>query len=170
MSFVPGDRQRFGLVLPFTLADNLVLTQYDETPYARGISRDERAIEEWAARAIAEYDIRAPSPRRACRRRSRVATSRRSSWHASSAATSRSCVLDQPTRGLDVGSIEFIHERVIAKRDQGAAVLLVSAELDEVMELSDRIGVMYAGVIVAAHGCAHGEQGGRRAPHGDRGT
>ena len=58
-------------------------------------------------------------------------------------------VLDQPTRGLDVGSIEFIHRQVIAKRDAGTAVLLVSAELDEVLEMSDRIGVMYAGRIVA---------------------
>jgi simple sugar transport system ATP-binding protein len=148
MSFVPGDRQRFGLVLPFTLADNLVLTQYDEAPYARGITRDEGAVGEWAGRAIAEYVIRAPSPQ--------VTSGTLSGGNQQKVVVAREfsrdlsvLVLDQPTRGLDVGSIEFIHERVIAKRDQGAAVLLVSAELDEVMELSDRIGVMYAGVIVA---------------------
>jgi simple sugar transport system ATP-binding protein len=148
MSFVPGDRQRFGLVLSFPLADNLVLTQYDEAPYARGISRNDGAVAEWAERAVAEYDIRAPSVE--------VPAGTLSGGNQQKVVVAREfsrdltvLVLDQPTRGLDVGSVEFIHERVIAKRDQGAAVLLVSAELDEVMELSDRIGVMYAGAIVA---------------------
>ena len=148
MSFVPGDRQRFGLVLPFSLSDNLVLTQYDEPPYAKGINRDEHAIAEWASRAVEEYDIRTPSPD--------VPVSTLSGGNQQKAVVAREfsrdlsvLLLDQPTRGLDVGSIEFIHKRVIAKRDQGAAVLLVSAELDEVLELSDRIGVMYAGRLVA---------------------
>jgi simple sugar transport system ATP-binding protein len=148
MSFVPGDRHRFGLVLSFTIEDNLVLTQYDEAPYARGILRNDGAVAAWAKRAIAEYDIRTPS----------------STAHAQtlSGGNQQKCVvarefsreltalvLDQPTRGLDVGSIEFIHRQVIAKRDAGSAVLLISAELDEVMELSDRIAVMYGGEIVA---------------------
>jgi simple sugar transport system ATP-binding protein len=148
MSFVPGDRQRFGLVLPFPLADNLVLTHYDEAPYARGISRNEAAVADWAARAIAEYDIRAPSPE--------VPAVTLSGGNQQKVVVAREfsrdltvLILDQPTRGLDVGSIEFIHERVIGKRDLGAAVVLVSAELDEVLELSDRIAIMYAGVIVA---------------------
>ena len=148
MSFVPGDRQRFGLVLPFPLSDNLVLTQYDEPPYAKGINRNEAAVAEWASRAIEEYDIRTPSPD--------VPTSTLSGGNQQKAVVAREfsrdlsvLVLDQPTRGLDVGSIEFIHKRVIAKRDEGAAVLLVSAELDEIMELSDRIGVMYGGTLVA---------------------
>ena len=148
MSFVPGDRQRFGLVLPFALADNLVLTQYDEQPYSRGIQRDEAAVNEWARRAIDEYDIRTPSEH--------VPASTLSGGNQQKAVVAREfsrdlsvLVLDQPTRGLDVGSIEFIHKRVIAKRDGGAAVLLVSAELDEIMELSDRIAVMYRGKIVA---------------------
>ena len=148
MSFVPGDRQRFGLVLPFPLADNLVLTQYDEEPYSRGIRRDETAVNDWARRAIDEYDIRTPSEH--------VPASTLSGGNQQKAVVAREfsrdltvLVLDQPTRGLDVGSIEFIHKRVIAKRDGGAAVLLVSAELDEIMELSDRIAVMYRGKIVA---------------------
>jgi simple sugar transport system ATP-binding protein len=148
MSFVPGDRQRFGLVLPFPLADNLVLTQYDEEPYSRGIQRDEAAVNDWARRAIGEYDIRTPSEH--------VPASTLSGGNQQKAVVAREfsrdlsvLVLDQPTRGLDVGSIEFIHKRVIAKRDGGAAVLLVSAELDEIMELSDRIAVMYRGQIVA---------------------
>jgi simple sugar transport system ATP-binding protein len=148
MSFVPGDRHRFGLVLSFPLADNLVLTQYDEAPYTRGIFRNEQAIAEWAKRAIAEYDIRTPS--------AKVAASTLSGGNQQKAIVARefsrklsALVLDQPTRGLDVGSIEFIHRQVIAKRDEGAAILLVSAELDEVLELSDRVAVMYRGEVVA---------------------
>jgi simple sugar transport system ATP-binding protein len=148
MSFVPGDRQRFGLVLSFPLEDNLVLTQYDEAPYARGPFRNDAAIHAWAKRAIAEYDIRTPS--------ATVSAGTLSGGNQQKAVVARefsrdlkALILDQPTRGLDVGSIEFIHRQAIAKRDAGAAILLVSAELDEVMELSDRIAVMYRGEIVA---------------------
>jgi simple sugar transport system ATP-binding protein len=147
MSFVPGDRHRYGLVLSFPVADNLVLTQYDEPPYVRGIFRNDQAIAEWAKRAIVEYDIRTPSPT--------VPVSTLSGGNQQKVIVARefsrklsALVLDQPTRGLDVGSIEFIHRQVIAKRDEGAAILLVSAELDEVLELSDRIAVMYRGEIV----------------------
>ena len=140
MSFVPGDRHRFGLVLSFPLADNLVLTQYDESPYVQGLLRNDSAIEAWAKRAIAEYDIRTPS--------ASVAASTLSGGNQQKAIVARefsrkltALILDQPTRGLDVGSIEFIHSQVIAKRDEGAAILLVSAELDEVLELSDRVAV-----------------------------
>ena len=148
VSFVPGDRHRFGLILSFTVEDNLVLTQYDEPPFSRGIMRNKRAINEWGERAVKEYDIRTPSPL--------VPAGTLSGGNQQKAIVAREfsrdlsvLVLDQPTRGLDVGSIEFIHRRIIAKRDAGAAVLLVSAELDEVLELSDRIGVMYRGELVA---------------------
>ena len=148
MSFVPGDRQRFGLVLSFPLEDNLVLTQYDEAPYARGPFRNDAAIHAWAKRAISEYDIRTPS--------ATVSAGTLSGGNQQKAVVARefsrdlkALILDQPTRGLDVGSIEFIHRQAISKRDAGAAILLVSAELDEVMELSDRIAVMYRGEIVA---------------------
>jgi ABC-type uncharacterized transport system ATPase subunit len=148
MSFVPGDRHKFGLVLSFPLSDNLVLTQYDEAPYVKGLFRNEQAIDAWAKRAIGEYDIRTPS--------ADVQTSTLSGGNQQKAVVAREfsrklsvLVLDQPTRGLDVGSIEFIHRQVVAKRDEGAAILLVSAELDEVLELSDRIAVMYRGEIVA---------------------
>jgi len=148
MSFVPGDRQRFGLVLSFPVEDNLILTQYDEPPYARGILRNDAAIHARAREAIAEFDIRTPS--------ATVHAGTLSGGNQQKAVVAREfsrkltvLVLDQPTRGLDVGSIEFIHKQVIAKRDEGAAILLVSAELDEVMELSDRVGVMYRGELVA---------------------
>ncbi len=148
MSFVPGDRQRYGLVLSFSVKDNLVLTQYDEKPFSRGILRNEQSIDEWGRRAVEEYDIRTPSPDVPC--------GTLSGGNQQKAIVAREfsrdlkvLVLDQPTRGLDVGSIEFIHRRIIQKRDQGAAILLVSAELDEILELSDRIGVMYRGELVA---------------------
>ena len=148
MSFVPGDRHRFGLILSFPLEDNLVLTQYDEPPFSRGFLRNDAAIHARAQEAIAEFDIRTPS--------ATVNAGTLSGGNQQKTVVARefsreltALILDQPTRGLDVGSIEFIHKQVIAKRDQGAAVLLVSAELDEVMELSDRVGVMFRGELVA---------------------
>jgi len=109
---------------------------------------NDAAIEAWAKRAISEYDIRTPSADRTA--------GTLSGGNQQKAVVARefsreltALILDQPTRGLDVGSIEFIHKQVVAKRDEGAAILLVSAELDEVLELSDRIAVMYRGEIVA---------------------
>ena len=148
LGYVPGDRQKYGLVLGFPISDNLVLTQYYNRPFARGVQRNDAAIEKWARERIDEFDIRTPS------------------WTAMAGTLSggnqqkvivarefsrdlKLLVLDQPTRGLDVGSIEFIHKQAIQKRDAGTAILLVSAELDEILELSDRIAVMYRGEIVA---------------------
>jgi general nucleoside transport system ATP-binding protein len=148
VSYVPADRHRFGLVLSFPVADNLVLTDYYRRPYARGLIRNDAAIEATAEQRIREYDVRTPS--------ATVRAGTLSGGNQQKLVVAREfardlklLVLDQPTRGLDVGSIEFIHRRAIAKRDAGTAILLVSAELDEVLELSDRIAVMYRGRIVA---------------------
>jgi simple sugar transport system ATP-binding protein len=148
VGYVPADRHRFGLVLSFPLSDNLVLTSYYRAPYARGILRNEAAIERDAERSIRDFDVRTPS--------ATVRAGTLSGGNQQKVVVAREfdrelklLVLDQPTRGLDVGSIEFIHKRVIEKRDAGTAVLLVSAELDEVLEMSDRIAVMYGGKIVA---------------------
>ncbi|HEY3071446.1 MAG TPA: ABC transporter ATP-binding protein [Candidatus Limnocylindrales bacterium] len=148
VAYVPADRHRFGLVLSFPLADNLVLTDYYRRPYARGILRNDEAIEATAEERIRQYDIRTPS--------ATVRAGTLSGGNQQNLVVAREfardlslLVLDQPTRGLDVGSIEFIHRQAIAKRDAGTAILLVSAELDEVLELSDRIAVMYRGRIVA---------------------
>jgi general nucleoside transport system ATP-binding protein len=148
LAFVPGDRHRYGIILSFPIDDNLVLNEYSRPPFARGFVRDEDAVDRWADERIAEFDIRTPSREIPAGTLSggnqqKVVVAREFS------GDTRVLVLDQPTRGLDVGSIEFIHRQTIAKRDAGAAVLLVSAELDEVMELSDRILVMYRGQIVA---------------------
>jgi simple sugar transport system ATP-binding protein len=148
VGFVPGDRHRFGLVLSFPLTDNLVLNDYYHAPYAHRLVRDEAAIRRDAEAAIAKYDVRTPS--------ATVTASTLSGGNQQKVIVAREfegdlklLVLDQPTRGLDVGSIEFIHRTAIARRDSGVGILLVSAELDEVLELSDRIAVMYRGAIVA---------------------
>ena len=167
VAYVPADRHRFGLITPFTLADNLVLTSYYRRPYARGLLRDGDAIARDAATAIERFDIRTPS--------ASVTAGTLSGGNQQKAVVAREfdrdlklLVLDQPTRGLDVGSIEFIHRQVIAKRDAGTAVLLVSAELDEVLEMSDRIGVMYRGKIVAVLDGTDCRQERGGPPHGHR--
>jgi simple sugar transport system ATP-binding protein len=125
-----------------------VLTDYYMEPYSHGVIRDEGAIAKRADEAIAQYDVRTPA--------ATVTAGTLSGGNQQKLIVAREfdrdiklLVLDQPTRGLDVGSIEFIHKQVIRKRDAGTAVLLVSAELDEVLEISDRIAVMYRGRIVA---------------------
>ena len=148
LAHVPGDRHRWAMIMSFPLEDNLVLTSYYRPPFARGFVRQDGAIDAWARELIGRFDIRTPS--------ATVATDTLSGGNQQKAVVAREfsgepklLVLDQPTRGLDVGSIEFIHRRAIEMRDAGAAILLVSAELDEVLELSDRIAVMYRGELVA---------------------
>jgi simple sugar transport system ATP-binding protein len=133
--------------MSFSIADNLVLNDYYHPPYASGLRRNEAAVRADAEQAIAKYDVRTPS--------AMVSTGTLSGGNQQKVIVAREfegdiklLVLDQPTRGLDVGSIEFIHRQAIARRDTGVAILLVSAELDEVLELSDRIAVMYRGQIV----------------------
>ncbi len=152
IAYVPADRQRFGLVLSYSVADNLVLTRYAEPPYAGGvvgIVRNQRSIAETAERLTLEFDVRAPS--------ATVPASTLSGGNQQKLVVAREfrhdlklLVLDQPTRGLDVGSIEFIHSQVIERRNAGVAVLLVSAELDEVLDLSDRVMVLYRGHVVGS--------------------
>jgi simple sugar transport system ATP-binding protein len=148
LGYVPGDRQKYGLVLGFPISDNLVLTRYYSRPFARGVQREDAAIDQWSEEKIKEFDIRTPS--------SAALAGTLSGGNQQKVIVAREfsrdlkvMVLDQPTRGLDVGSIEFIHKQAIHKRDAGTGILLVSAELDEILELSDRIAVMYRGEIVA---------------------
>ncbi|MBI5877040.1 MAG: ABC transporter ATP-binding protein [Chloroflexi bacterium] len=148
VAYVPEDRQRFGLVAAYSVADNLILSTYYQEPFAHGLTVDNRAIEANAVKLIAEYDIRTPSPWLPTRNLSggnqqKVIVAREFS------RPNRLLIANQPTRGLDVGSIEYIHKELIDMRDQGCAVVLVSAELDEIMSLSDRIAVMYRGRLVA---------------------
>ncbi|MFZ5918343.1 MAG: ABC transporter ATP-binding protein [Chloroflexota bacterium] len=145
---VPEDRHKDGLVLSAPVCDNLILCSYHQPPFARGVAMQEKAIVENAAARVSEFDVRTPSvflPAESLSggNQQKVIVARELS------RPIRLLIAAQPTRGLDVGSIEFIHRRLVEKRDEGAAVLLVSAELDEVLALSDRIVVMYEGRIVA---------------------
>ena len=148
VAHVPEDRQRSGLVLDFDVAENLVLDSYYAEPYSRGIRMDWEYAHRHADELIEQYDIRTPS--------SRVRASALSGGNQQKLIVAREFARDtkliigsQPTRGIDVGSIEYIHRRIVEERDNGAAVLIVSSELDEIMALSDRILVMYRGKIVA---------------------
>lgn len=144
---VPEDRQRDGLVLNFPVSDNLILNTYYQPPFTKGVVLDEPKIIEQAERLIAEFDIRTPGPMTSAGSLSggnqqKVIVAREFS------RPIRLLVASQPTRGLDVGSVEYIHGRIVEKRDDGCAVLLVSSELDEIMALSDRIAVMFRGKII----------------------
>jgi simple sugar transport system ATP-binding protein len=147
VAHVPEDRQADGLVGSFPVRDNLVLNTFDRPPYARGVIIDRSAVEKNAERLVRDFDIRtasvkAPVSTLSGGNQQKVIVAREFSHG------SKLLIASQPTRGLDVGSIQYIHEQIIQKRDEGAAVLLVSSELDEIMSLSDRIAVMYGGRIV----------------------
>ena len=148
VAHIPEDRHEHGIVPSYPIADNLILNSYYKPPFAHGVLMDNQAIEDNALRLVHEFDIRTPS----------VYTpgSSLSGGNQQKLVVAREfsrpiklLIAAQPTRGLDVGSIEFIHNRLIQARDKGVAVLLVSAELDEIMSLSDRIAVMYRGQIIA---------------------
>ncbi len=145
---VPEDRHRHGLVLSYTIADNLVLSTYYLEPYAHGLVTDEAAIIERAESLVEEFDVRTSS--------ATAIASTLSGGNQQKVVIAREfsrpiklLIAAQPTRGIDVGSIEFIHRGIIRQRDEGVAVLLVSAELDEILALADRIAVMFKGKIIA---------------------
>ena len=148
MSHIPEDRHKHGLVLDFTLEQNLVLQRYKEPEFEKGGFIKKDAVRAYAERLIEEYDIRSGQ--------GPVTTARSmSGGNQQKAIIAREVdrnkpliVAVQPTRGLDVGAIENVHKELVKQRDAGKAVLLVSLELDEVMSLSDRILVMYEGEIV----------------------
>ncbi len=149
MSHIPEDRHKHGLVLDYSLEDNMVLQRYFEPQFVSGAGFLKRkAIREYAERLIEQYDVRSGQ--------GPVTTARSmSGGNQQKAIVAREIdrgpellIAVQPTRGLDVGAIEYIHKQIVAERDAGKGVLLVSLELDEVMALSDRILVMYEGEIV----------------------
>jgi general nucleoside transport system ATP-binding protein len=148
LSHIPEDRRESGLVLGYSVADNLILGhQRDEQFAARGFVLKLDAIRTWALDLIKRFDIRTSSPDATARSLSggnqqKVIVAREMS------TDPQVLVASQPTRGVDIGAIEFIHQQLIAKRDTGVAVLMVSAELDEIRSLADRIAVMYEGRIV----------------------
>ena len=149
IAHIPEDRRGAGLVLNFSIAENMILGRERDSPFSwRHLVLVLDAIRAWATRLVKEFDIRTPSidvPARALSggNQQKIIVAREM------ASQPRVLLASQPTRGVDIGAIEFIHRRIVAERDGGAAVLLVSAELDEIRSLSDRIAVLYEGQIVS---------------------
>jgi simple sugar transport system ATP-binding protein len=147
---IPEDRHRRGLVLDFTLAENIALKDYCEEPDSKWGWLFPKRIIARAKRLLSEFDVRGGGPQTPAASLSggnqqKVVVAREVS------RDPRILVAAQPTRGLDVGAIEFVHRRLVAERDEGRAILLVSFELDEILSLSDRILVMYEGRIVGEY-------------------
>jgi general nucleoside transport system ATP-binding protein len=147
LGLIPPDRHRMGVVLELSVADNLVLDDYDRPPFARWLIRQFQAIAAYARRLVKTFDIRVQSPDQP--------VSSLSGGNQQKLVVARQLgtlpkvlIAGQPTRGVDVGSIEFIHRQIVSERDRGLAVLLVSSELDEVLSLADRVAVLYRGRIV----------------------
>jgi simple sugar transport system ATP-binding protein len=148
IAFVPESREEDGLIGSFSIEENLILDLHDLPPYAKGPVISQKIVQEEAQKRIIEFDIRTQS--------SKDSVSSLSGGNKQKVVLARELsrpvklvVASQPTRGLDVGSIEFVHKRIIAERDSGRGVLLFSTELDEVISLADRIAVMYRGEIIA---------------------
>lgn len=149
VAHVPEDRNDMGMVGSFTIAENLILDSYYSQPFSKGGRMQRQAIEDTARQLVKDYDVRPPLIENT--------GSALSGGNAQKMIVAREfsrevplLLLAQPTRGIDVGSIEYIHEQIVRKRDEGAAILVVSTELDEIFALSDRIVVMFDGKIVAS--------------------
>ena len=150
---IPEDRHRRGLILDYTVADNLILGRHREAAFSTPLAFKERAVAAFAAGLTEKFDIQPPDPSLRAEALSggnqqKVVVARELS------RSPRLLVAAQPTRGVDVGAIEFIHARILEARDAGAAVLLVSAELSELLALSDRIAVMYRGKVAGVFSAA----------------
>lgn len=144
---VPEDRHAYGMVDNYTIADNLVLNTYYQAPYARGLTIHERAIREHAQALVATFDVRTPGVDNtggslSGGNQQKMVVAREFS------RPIKLLIAAQPTRGIDVGSIEFIHQQIVEKRNHGVGVLVVSSELDEILALADRIVVMYKGEVI----------------------
>jgi ABC-type uncharacterized transport system ATPase subunit len=144
---VPEDRHTYGMVDNYTIADNLVLNSYYHAPYARGLTINTKAIRDHAQNLVKTFDVRTPSVENSGDSLSggnqqKMVVAREFS------RPIKLLIAAQPTRGIDVGSIEFIHNQIVDKRDHGVAVLVVSSELDEILALADRIVVMYKGEVI----------------------
>jgi len=147
VAHIPEDREKHGLVMAYSLADNMVLNNYYHTPFANGIVMRQRVINKQAEELVKAFDVRPPN--------AQLHASKLSGGNKQKVIVAREfsrpvklLVAAQPTRGIDVGSIEFIHNQIVEQRDRGVAVLLVSAELDEVLSLADRVAVIFDGRIV----------------------
>ncbi|MCO5162663.1 MAG: ABC transporter ATP-binding protein [Mesorhizobium sp.] len=153
MAHIPEDRQRAGIIATFTVAENMVLDTYYDSRFSRGLSMDWQAVNQNSAEAAAAFDVRTPSVFEKAGHLSggnqqKLVVARELN------RDTKLLIAAQPTRGLDVGSIEYIHQRIVDAREEGDGILIVSSELDEIMALCDRILVMFKGRLVAEFGAA----------------
>ena len=148
LGHIPEDRHRHGLILDFRLDENLVIHNYGKAPYSHYGVMDFTAIRKNAERLIEEFDVRAGKGPATFARSMSGGNQQKAILAREIDRSPEAFIIAQPTRGLDVGAIEYIHKRIIAERDKGKAILLVSLELDEILDVSDRIAVIYGGEIV----------------------
>jgi len=149
LGHIPEDRHRHGLVLDFRLDENMVVHSFEQRPFSRWGVLDFAAIRKNAERLIKEFDVRSGEGPATPSRSLSGGNQQKAIVAREIDRSPEVLVVAQPTRGLDVGAIEYIHRRIVEERDKGKAILLVSLELDEIMDLSDRIAVIFNGEIVA---------------------
>lgn len=148
MSHIPEDRHKYGLVLDYSLEQNMVLERYWEHDFQKAGFIKKKAVTDYAEKLIDQYDVRSGQGAKTVARSMSGGNQQKAIVAREMDKPHKLLVAVQPTRGLDVGAIEYIHNQIVAERDAGTAVLLISLELDEVMNVSDRILVMYEGEIV----------------------
>ena len=148
MSHIPEDRHKHGLVLDYSLEENMILQRYFEPKFQKFGFIKKKEMREYANNLIAQFDVRSGQGPITITRSMSGGNQQKAIIAREIDKEHELLVAVQPTRGLDVGAIEYIHKQLVARRDAGKAVLLVSLELDEVMNVSDRILVMYEGEIV----------------------
>lgn len=148
ISYIPEDRQERGLEMDFSLAENLGLKSYFEEPFSKKGIMNKEAFDTYGEKLIGEYDIRSGQGIRTIVRSMSGGNQQKAIIAREIERDSSLCIFVQPTRGLDIGAIENIHRQIIAERDKGHAILLISLELDEVMNLADTIGVIYSGELL----------------------
>jgi general nucleoside transport system ATP-binding protein len=148
LGHIPEDRHRHGLILDFRLDENMVVHSYGRPPFAHYGVLDYNAIRKNSERLIAEFDVRAGKGPATLARSMSGGNQQKAILAREIDRSPEAFIVSQPTRGLDVGAIEYIHKRIVAERDKGKAILLISLELDEILDVSDRIAVIYGGEIV----------------------
>jgi len=148
ISYIPEDRQEVGLVLDFTLADNLALKEYFKEPFCKKGVLQSEAFEEYGEKLAGEYDIRSGQGIKTVVRSMSGGNQQKAIVAREIELGSGLMIFVQPTRGLDIGAIENIHRQILAQRDEGKAILLISLELDEIIGLADTIGVMFSGEML----------------------
>ena len=159
LSSIPADRQKHGLVLEFSIEDNLILQHYNEAPYSKGFILDRKVIREHATKMMDKFDIR-PRGAEANPAGSLSGGNQQKVIIAREVTNDKDLLIAvNPTRGLDVGAIEFVHKYIVEQRNKGKAVLLVSFELDEIMNLSDRIVVISGGKVAGSMQAKEAKEG-----------